>query len=141
MTKRGPTSIRFFVLASIAMMFCGCTQFGGNGLAPQASLATTPYKALAFQADANIGKDLSVTEKDRLTKAEQTALDYGRVGQEIGWKSDEESHAGSITAFQVFRVGASNCRRFRHKLVSEGNVVTLDGTACRRQGGQWVLVR
>lgn len=141
MTKSGTSCIRIFTVALIVSVLVGCTQLGGNGLAPQASLATTPYKALAFQADANIGKDLSVAEKDRLTKAEQTALDYGRVGQEIGWKSDEKSHAGSITAFQVFRVGASNCRRFRHKLVSDGSVVTLDGTACRRQGGQWLLVR
>ena len=141
MTTRTDTGMKWPLIAGFALILTGCTQLGGNGLAPQAQLAPTSYKALAFQANANLGKNLSGAERQRLTQAEQQALDYGQVGQEIGWKSDEEADAGSITAFQVFRVGASNCRRFRHKIVSEGEVVTLDGTACRRQGGQWTLVQ
>ncbi len=97
--------------------------------------------ALAFQANAAFGGGLSSADRAALSRAERRALDFGKAGDQVGWKSDSGKASGTIVASQPFRVGESNCRRFEHNLTGASGPSKANGTACKRADGNWQLVR
>ena len=127
------------LVAALAATSCsaltGGPDLGGSALAP------APPVALAFQADGKFGAQLGSADRARLSRAELQALDYGRSGQEIGWKGSSDRVTGTIVAYQPFRVGQSSCRRFQHHLKIAEQKQTTDGTACKRNDGAWKLAR
>lgn len=131
-------TIRWLVCISLLALVSGCTTTGKK---VSATPAAVPIVALAFLTNKDFGSGLTDTDRAALSSAESQALDYGRSGEEIGWKGQSAAVGGVIIAYQPFRVGKSNCRRFEHRLTALGAVEKTDGTACRRDEGDWQLVR
>ena len=98
-------------------------------------------EALAFQADKNFAKDLSTSERRKLSQAEMQALDFAAADEPILWQGARKSVSGKVTAYQPFRVGNSNCRRFSHVVVSDEKENELSATACKNKENSWQLIQ
>jgi len=101
----------------------------------------TESPALAFQSDQEFGSGLSQHERSKLSAAEQKAFEFGKPGTPVTWMGEGKSVSGSIVVSQPFRVGQSSCLRFSHKLKNDKQNEQTSGTACRRDGGPWKLVK
>lgn len=96
--------------------------------------------ALVFALPGDFGKSLAVPAQNSLGVAEAQALDFGKAGEAVKWDATGPDVSGTVIAFQPYRVGTSNCRRFRHELRQMGATRSASGTACKRNGGDWQLV-
>lgn len=120
----------------------GCTSLNSTNVGPETNLSDPKVaSALAFAANDDFAKGLTAAERRRLTDAERQALDFGKSGEAISWSSKRGGISGSIIASQPFRVGRSDCRRFSHQMNRAGQSVAASGTACKRPGQPWKLVR
>lgn len=131
------------VLIAGCLMLTGCstafskhTGFGSTG-----ADRTMSGQALAFQADEQFGSSLSRSEKGELTAAELRALQFGQPDRPVKWGEAESGVSGSVVVTLPFRVGQSSCRGFTHRLTKGDKTQKANGTACRRDGGPWKLVR
>lgn len=124
-----------------ALILAGCTTMEKTKLNNAKLASEKPANALAFQANSSFAKGLSDKEIENLTAAELQALEYGKSGEEIKWIGDKKTVSGSVIAFQPFRVGQSNCRRFEHQMVDVRNKKSASGTACKRSDEPWKLVQ
>ena len=140
MMEFSTTALIRFTTALLAMtVLSACSLTTGNRL--KAEKQPMPAAALAFQSDQAFGVGLSDDERQKLTAAEQQAFEFGRPGTPVTWKSDAPSVSGSIVVSQPFRVGQSSCLRFSHALINKKQSTQTSGTACRRDGGPWKLVK
>ena len=96
--------------------------------------------ALAFAVDQTLRGKLSTKAQEALSAAESQALDFGQPGESVGWQVSNAKQSGSVIAFQPFRIGESNCRRFVHRVSIEADKMSTSGTACREDGRSWALV-
>jgi surface antigen len=60
----------------------------------------------------------------------------GRVGERHEWHSDGDDH-GYIVTNREYRRDGRICRDFTQVVYRQGREFDRDGTACRRQGGDW----
>ncbi len=88
----------------------------------------------------DFGRDLPAPAQNSLAAAEVKALDFGKAGEVFAWNAKGPGVSGTVVASQPYRVGQSNCRRFRHELNKDGSIQNASGTACKRNGGDWQLV-
>lgn len=130
------------------VLLAGCTSAMSNRLNDSDKLADTGIRdnALAFQSDAEFGRDLSKKQRGALSAAELQALEFGKPGQPVEWGDEKGRVTGSVVVTQPFRVGQSSCRRFTHLLTQksksqQSTSQQANGTACRREGGAWRLVQ
>ena len=126
-------------LIGLSLLASGCSAL--SGVKTTDAALVTDHKALAFQASEQIAKDVTGSDRHSLSAAEEQALNYGVTGQAIDWKRGDGRQGGTVIAYQPFRVGNANCRRFRHQLAGSDNAPTVaEGTACRNASGDWRLV-
>ncbi len=81
---------------------------------------------------------LSATAEDRALLAQYRALQFGTVGQPIGWEAD--GFKGEITPTQLYRVGSQDCRGYTHVISKGSSKVRQVGSACRSGGDLWTPV-
>jgi len=129
-----------FVAILVSLVLVGCTVSSAKLTGSNVS-SVESSNALAFQADTEFGKMLTASERANLSKAEFQALNYGKAGQQIGWKSDSGDEIGTIVAYQLFQVGSSNCRRFEHQISTLSGPEQTAGTACLNSDGAWRLIK
>jgi len=124
------------ILVPLVFSLTACSTFGTkSGLGGSSKPA-----ALAFALPGNFGDALAVPAQNSLGNAETRALNFGRAGEQVAWNATGPDVSGFVVAFQPYRVGKSNCRRFRHELRQNGATQSASGTACKRNGGDWQLV-
>jgi len=110
-------------VASLAVLVAACTQTLGGSLA-------------SGVAGSSIGKDLDFVAARAARSAEYRALEYGRTGVPVTWKSGS-SH-GEVVPGTTYRINDSNCRDYVHTLtVGSGEAQSARGTACRQANGTW----
>jgi surface antigen len=109
--------------ASLALLVAACTQTLGGSLA-------------SGVAGASIGKDLDIVAARAARSAEYRALEYGRTGVPVTWKSGS-SH-GEVVPGTTYHINDSACRDYVHTLtVGTGQAQSARGTACRQANGTW----
>ena len=130
------------VLGAVAL--AGCTQTAtGPGqaygptdaaVAGAASVATTPV--LAGGVIANVaGRELDPTARRKAQEAEYQALDSGKTGSPIAWKSG--AFHGEVVPGPPYQVNAYSCRDYTHTIYGSGQPEKSRATACRPPSGRW----
>lgn len=131
-----PNFAKFVLLPLlISLTACSTTSANRGGLGSSSKPA-----ALVLALPGDFGRSLAVPAQNSLGVAEAKALDFGRAGEGVTWNAKGPDVSGTVVAFQPYRVGKSNCRRFRHDLRQNGATQSASGTACKRNGGGWQLV-
>ena len=127
-----------------ALGLAGCVQTGGqnagpvaltDGNEPRAVVAATATAGLAVGA---LGRDLSPAGQKQARDAEYRALEYGRTGVPISWKSGKEY--GEVVPGASYHVNTYDCRDFTHTIFAAGRKQAARGTACRQPNGSWQSV-
>ncbi|MCX5570444.1 MULTISPECIES: hypothetical protein [Kaistia] len=131
----------WLVLALVATTLAGCVSTGTGGGTTGAAggrVAAPPSGALVGGvAGQSIGRGLNDSERQRAEQAEYQALEYGRPGSPVDWSSDREGFRGEVVPGPRYRVNASDCRDYTHKIWAGGEPQAARGTACRQEDGAW----
>ncbi len=131
---------RLSIILVLSVALSACTLSGKKRLGSNSLVSENTTSALIFQSNEKFASFLSDAEKAKAQEIELKALNFGKPAQQIGWSSDKGVD-GSVTAFQLFRVGQSQCRKFKHDIQNPKQVVSAEATACRDDDGEWNLVR
>jgi len=128
------------VLGALALVGCSQTATGpGQAYGPtDGTVAGSPGSGvvLAGGVIANVaGRDLDPTARRMAQEAEYQALEFGKTGSPIAWKSGA-SH-GEVVPGPPYQVNAYNCRDYTHTIYGSGQSQTARATACRRPTGRW----
>lgn len=108
-------------------------QFGGG----TGRILATAVGALAGGIiGENIGRKLDRQSRDQALQAEYNALENGRNGQPVEWRSNDRTY-GRVVPQQTYQVGSQNCRRYTHTVYIDGVPERAVGTACRNPDGTW----
>ena len=99
--------------------------------------SATPRTVIGGIAGNAIGRQLEATDRQRAASAEYRALEYGRSGTAIAWKSTKTPTSGAIVPGKPYKQGSVFCRTYTHTLHLGGPPETLHGTACRQADGTW----
>ena len=134
-----PKQFVYLILVAVLSSGCGSTDIAKlrSSKIDRTEKAAT---ALVLQPAGEFGRGLTSTEQSRMTMAESRALDYGKPGEKIEWTGERDDVTGTVTAFQPYKVGQSDCRRFTHDLLRKGTASQSSGTACRKENGPWQLI-
>jgi len=131
-------------LGLVAATLAGCASTGvhdglGGGIGNAgARVATPPSGALVGGvAGQSIGRGLNDGERRRAEQAEFQALEYGRPGSPIDWSGDRPGYRGEVVPGPRYRVNASDCRDYTHRIWAGGEPQAARGTACRQEDGTW----
>ncbi|WP_279477842.1 hypothetical protein [Aureimonas sp. SK2] len=81
---------------------------------------------------------LSTSAEQRALQAQYQALQFGTVGQPVGWEAD--GFKGEITPTQLYRVGSQDCRGYTHVISRGASKVRQVGSACRSGSDLWTPV-
>ncbi|RIY01303.1 hypothetical protein D3218_08000 [Aureimonas flava] len=81
---------------------------------------------------------LSAGAEQRALQAQYQALQFGTVGQPVGWEAD--GFKGEITPTQLYRIGSQDCRGYTHVITRGTSKVRQVGSACRTSGDLWTPV-
>lgn len=83
------------------------------------------------------GADLDSRERRRALEAEYRALEYMQAGQGVTWGKPGSNRYGEVVAGSPYRVGAQNCRQYKHTIQIDQRSHTARGAACRNDDGSW----
>ena len=88
-----------------------------------------------------LGKSLDYVDRQKASKAEQTALENNRTGVATSWRNPDTGNSGRVipkTATQL--ASGEYCREYEHEIVVDGRTETAKGTACRQSDGNWRMI-
>ena len=125
---------RFWPLAVTvagAVLLGGCVTTGQGGVSPLA--LTAP--AGGGLANGAIGTDLDSSAQKAAREAEYQALEFGRTGVPVPWKSG--SNRGEVIPGARYQINAYSCRDFTQTILSGAERPSARGTACRQPNGSW----
>ena len=83
------------------------------------------------------GADLDSRDRRRALEAEYRALEYMQAGQSVIWGKAGSDRYGEVVAGSPYRVGAQNCRQYKHTVQISQRSRTARGAACRNDDGSW----
>lgn len=83
------------------------------------------------------GSDLDSRDRRRALEAEYRALEYMQAGQSVTWGKAGSDRYGEVVAGSPYRVGAQNCRQYKHTVQISQRSRTAHGAACRNDDGSW----
>ena len=130
---------RLLLLLLLSGVLSACTLTGKRKLdAP--SLGGNQELALIFQSNDKFAPFLTSSEKLKVKEVELQALNFGKPSEPFDWAA-EPTTSGTVVAFQLFRVGTEQCRKFKHTVTNSKETDTSQATACLRSNGKWQLVR
>ena len=87
-----------------------------------------------------IGASLDEQDRQRAYAAEMQALEYGRPGAPVGWRSDRTPYYGTVVPGPYYESRGLRCREYTHNIYIDGRPQTASGTACRNPDGSWTVV-
>lgn len=124
------------VLGALAATLAGCISTGPReSVVP---IAAPPAGALVGGVVSQpIGRGLDDRERQRAEQAEFEALENGRPGSPVDWRSNREGYRGEVVPGPRYRVNAYDCRDYTHRIWSGGEPQAARGTACRQSDGTW----
>ena len=139
-----------------AMLLAGCTTkeevapvsgaVGGGVIGSQfgSGRDRSPAAAIGALAGGLIGAEIgqSLDERDRqmALEAEYQALEYGRAGQPVEWRSPASGNYGEIVVGPTYEVNLLDCREYSHTVYIGGRARVSRGTACRQPDSTWRIV-
>lgn len=89
---------------------------------------------------AEIGRSLDEADRQTAVEAEYQALEYGRAGQSLEWRSPAGGNYGEIVVGPSYEVNLLDCREFTHTVYIGGRARVARGTACRQPDATWRII-
>ncbi len=90
---------------------------------------------------ADIGRSLDEADRATALKAEYEALEYGRAGRPIAWRSEATGNSGEIVVGPTYEVNRLDCREYTHTVLIGGRTRVARGNACRQPSGTWRVLQ
>ena len=88
-----------------------------------------------------LGNMLDNKDKERQTRATQTALETQPSGRASTWNNPDSGNAGSVTPTRTYQNSQGQyCREFTQNVTVGGQQHQAYGTACRQPDGSWRIV-
>lgn len=87
-----------------------------------------------------IGEELDVADRRTAMDAEFRALEYGRAGGPVEWRSKNGRIYGAVVTGARYQVNDFACREITHTLYINDQPQVAHGTACRQPDGTWKSV-
>jgi surface antigen len=126
--------VRLAAVGSIvALSLAGCTSSGLQ--VPGLSGATTAG-VVGGLIGTSVGRDLDDADKRVARNAEYQALEFGRAGAPITWKSPS-GKTGEVIPQTTYSLNDTTCRDYTQAVFRDGRPEVARGTACRQPDGSW----
>lgn len=134
----GREALRVAMAGSIALICAACSlSFPMTSLVneePGTTDAVTPKAASPLLAE------LGEEDWRRAKAALAVALDPQGSGSQVSWDNPDTTLKGAFTPVgQPFVKNDEICRSFMAHVTGQGVASSLQGTACRPSGGEWVI--
>ena len=129
------------VIGLAGFLLAGCTTVGSGpspavtGTVPGAAGEGVPAAGVASGA---IGRELDSAALKAAREAEFRALEFGRTGTPVTWRSGNSR--GEVVPGARYQVNTFNCRDFVHTVFAGGTRQSARATACRQPNGSWQSV-
>lgn len=117
-----------FGVSLAGLLLAGCASVGGGGTG---ALALAPTGGATAAAPAPL--DSSAQRAARA--AEQQALEFGRTGVPVPWKSGRAK--GEVIPGAKYQINAFACRDYTQTIFVGSEKQTLRATSCRQADGTW----
>lgn len=135
-------------VAALTLSACSTSGTGSGNVAAQAfanpvqsgqpRVGAGFVEAMAGGLVGNLtGAELDSRERRRALEAEYRALEYMQAGQSVTWGRPGSNRYGEVVAGSPYRVGAQNCRQYKHTVLIDQRARTARGAACRNDDGSW----
>jgi surface antigen len=124
-------------LAALPALFVACgSKRGADTVGATGSIGST--KTVTGGVTVNkIGRQLDDPDRRIAAEAEFRALEYGRSGSTVDWKSPATKRRGSIVPGKPYQVGNQYCRPYTHTIYTGSSPDIGKATACRSPEGNW----
>lgn len=132
-------------IAALTLSACSTTGAGNGNVSAQAfsnpaqpRVGAAIVEAMAGGLIGDLsGADLDSRDRRRALEAEYRALEYMQAGQSVTWGKAGSDRHGEVVAGSPYRVGAQNCRQYKHTVQIDRRSRTARGAACRNADGSW----
>ena len=132
-TGTGPKENTGTLLGAITGAVIG-SQFGGT--AGDRAAAAVAGAAIGGLVGNRIGASLDEDDRQRAYAAEMDALERGRAGAPVTWRSPSGRH-GTIVPGPYYQQANVRCRQYTHTIYIDGRPQTARGVACQNPDGTW----
>lgn len=132
--------MRGAVIAALtgAILVAGCTSFGSRDATKVASTPTGVVTGGLLGT--RVSSVISEADRQTASEAEYRALEYGRAGQPVQWRSRSGDTHGEVSVGPGYEVNRLDCREYTHTVYVGGRAQVDRGTACREPSGTWRMV-
>lgn len=117
----------------VALSLAGCQSSGPE--VPGLSGATTAGLVGGLIGN-SVGRDLDESDRRVARNAEYQALEFGRAGSPIAWKSPS-GKTGEVIPQTTYSLNDTTCRDYTQAVFHDGRPEVARGTACRQPDGSW----
>jgi len=132
-------------IAALALSACSTTGGRSGTIAAQAfsnpaqsRVGTAIVEAMAGGLVGSLsGADLDSRDRRQALEAEYRALEYMQAGQSVTWGKAGSDRHGEVVVGSPYRVGAQNCRQYKHTVQIDQRSRVARGAACRNDDGSW----
>ena len=125
---------RLAAVASVVALSLGGCQSSGPQV-PGLSGATTAGLVGGLIGN-SVGRDLDESYRRVARNAEYQALEFGRAGSPIAWKSPS-GKTGEVIHQTTYSLNDTTCRDYTQAVFRDGRPEIARGTACRQPDGSW----
>lgn len=88
-----------------------------------------------------IGKKLSCKDQEYHYDTTQSSLEYKPTGSSAAWANPDSGHSGTVTPTRTYiAADGTPCRDFTQAVEVDGQIESIDATACRQPDGTWRIV-
>ena len=132
-------------VAALTLSACSTIGTGGGNVTAQAFANPAQPRVGAGIVEAMAGgligglsgADLDSRDRRRALEAEYRALEYMQAGQSVTWGKAGSDRHGEVVVGSPYRVGAQNCRQYKHTVQIDQRSRVARGAACRNDDGSW----
>ena len=121
------------VLGIVALSLAACQSAAKQ---PGSDLSVPTAGLVGGLIGTSIGRDLTEAERRIARDAEYQALEFGRAGAPIAWKSPSGRY-GEVIPQTAYSVNDTMCREYTQSVYLDGRPEIARGTACRQADGTW----
>ncbi|WP_308910635.1 RT0821/Lpp0805 family surface protein [Pseudokordiimonas caeni] len=86
-----------------------------------------------------IGERMDKRDREKARLAMQQSLESGRTGSVSHWRNPDTGHYGMVVPGEAYTQNGQPCRPYREAVTIDGKATEVEGTACRRDDGVWVV--
>lgn len=136
-TGTGPRENTGTLLGATAGAVVGSQVGGGAGERVAGAVAGGVIGGLLGN---RIGAALDEEDRRRAEAAQMEALERGRSGVPVAWRSPDSGRYGNVVPGQAYQREGRDCRPYTHTVYVDGRPETMQGDACRLDDGTWQAV-